>query len=130
MFEKYYKAQQIIPEAEWDSFASAIRRELPHSFRISGFRSSGETVLSILQERYLTKLSGIVIDDQEFEAPVSLPWYIYLNLLYYGLIFNYRYPGGMAFQLRLPKKTIRKHPLLDSFHNFLTTETEVVDNHD
>lgn len=76
LFEKYYKAQKIIPEAEWDNFMSTARRELPHSFRISGFRSNSEIVRNILEERYLTKLSGIVIDDQEFEAPVSIPWYL------------------------------------------------------
>lgn len=37
-FEKYYKAQGIIPESEWDAFMETLRRSLPSTFRIAGHR--------------------------------------------------------------------------------------------
>ena len=32
-FQKYYKAQGIVPEGQWDDFMAALRRELPIAFR-------------------------------------------------------------------------------------------------
>ena len=37
-FEKYYKAQGIVPESEWGAFMEALRRPLPSTFRIAGHR--------------------------------------------------------------------------------------------
>ncbi|KIH66856.1 hypothetical protein ANCDUO_02811 [Ancylostoma duodenale] len=37
--EKYwnfYKAQNLIPEDEWDAFCDALRTDLPVSFRVQG----------------------------------------------------------------------------------------------
>ena len=33
-----FKAQKVVPEEEWDEFMSALRRELPSTFRITGTR--------------------------------------------------------------------------------------------
>jgi hypothetical protein len=35
-FEEYYKRQEIVPESEWDDFITAMRRNLPTTFRITG----------------------------------------------------------------------------------------------
>ena len=35
-FEEYYKRQEIVPAAEWDEFITALRRNLPTTFRITG----------------------------------------------------------------------------------------------
>ena len=37
-----------------------------------------------------------------------------------------RYPEQLAWQINLPKKFIRKSPLLKEFHTFLVHETESV----
>ena len=37
-FEKYYKAQHIIPEDEWDKFMNSLREPLPTTFRVAGSR--------------------------------------------------------------------------------------------
>jgi len=37
-----------------------------------------------------------------------------------------RYPNGLAWQLNVPKKALRRFPELKKFHSFLVFETEVV----
>ena len=37
-----------------------------------------------------------------------------------------RYPEGLAWQLNVPKKVLRKSPEFKRFHSFLVFETEVV----
>ena len=37
-----------------------------------------------------------------------------------------RYPDGLAWQLNVEKKVLRKSPEFKKFHNFLVFETEVV----
>lgn len=37
-----------------------------------------------------------------------------------------RYPNGLAWQLNVPKKALRRSPELKRFHSFLVFETEVV----
>ena len=36
--EKYYKAQNILPEDEWDAFLETMRNPLPTTFRVAGSR--------------------------------------------------------------------------------------------
>jgi multisite-specific tRNA:(cytosine-C5)-methyltransferase len=37
-FHAYYKAQNIVPEDEWESFMNALRQHLPTTFRVAGSR--------------------------------------------------------------------------------------------
>jgi hypothetical protein len=37
-FTAYYRAQNIIPDDQWDSFMESLRRPLPTTFRITGSR--------------------------------------------------------------------------------------------
>jgi hypothetical protein len=37
-FNAYYKAQNIVPEDEWESFMNALRQHLPTTFRVAGSR--------------------------------------------------------------------------------------------
>lgn len=38
--DKYYKAQNILPEDEWDTFMASMRDPLPTTFRVAGSRQS------------------------------------------------------------------------------------------
>lgn len=40
-----------------------------------------------------------------------------------------RYPNGLAWQLNVPKKALRRSPEFKKFHSFLVFETEVVHFH-
>jgi multisite-specific tRNA:(cytosine-C5)-methyltransferase len=37
-FTTYYKAQEIIPDTEWDLFMESLKTPLPTTFRIAGIR--------------------------------------------------------------------------------------------
>lgn len=37
-FEKYYRAQNILPEDEWEAFMETMRNPLPTTFRVAGSR--------------------------------------------------------------------------------------------
>ena len=37
-FTAYYKAQNIVPEDEWEFFMDAFRQHLPTTFRVAGSR--------------------------------------------------------------------------------------------
>ena len=37
-FEKYYKAQNVLPEEEWSQFLETMRNPLPTTFRVAGSR--------------------------------------------------------------------------------------------
>ena len=38
--EKYYKAQNILPDDEWEAFMNSMRELLPTTFRVAGSRQS------------------------------------------------------------------------------------------
>lgn len=37
-FEKYYKAQKIVSDEEWEPFMESLRKPLPTTFRVAGSR--------------------------------------------------------------------------------------------
>ena len=49
-----------------------------------------------------------------------------LNRSHYINYLPMRYPKGLAWQLNVPKKVLRKSPEFKRFHSFLVFETEVV----
>uniref|UniRef100_A0A1I8FM35 tRNA (cytosine(34)-C(5))-methyltransferase n=1 Tax=Macrostomum lignano TaxID=282301 RepID=A0A1I8FM35_9PLAT len=94
LFEKYYTAQAMLPEAEG----------LPVTFRITGFRGHSQSLLKLLRTRYLEELLSLT----DIRPPEPLPWY----------------PSGMAYQLHTNRLAIRKINELQRLHSFLVTETE------
>ncbi|PAA77424.1 hypothetical protein BOX15_Mlig006228g4, partial [Macrostomum lignano] len=104
LFEKYYTAQAMLPEAEWPVFMTAMREGLPVTFRITGFRGHSQSLLKLLRTRYLEDLLSLT----DIRPPEPLPWY----------------PSGMAYQLHTNRLAIRKINELQRLHSFLVTETE------
>ena len=51
-FEKYYKAQNILPESEWDEFMEALRNPLPTTFRVAGSRQYADFTLNVAQNTH------------------------------------------------------------------------------
>ncbi len=43
--EKYYKAQNVLPEEEWDQFLETMRNPLPTTFRVAGSRQYDPAIL-------------------------------------------------------------------------------------
>ena len=108
-----------------------MRLDLPASFRITGFRSQALALRDFVQGQYLDDLANLAdqreaaaaaaaaavkeeetveVDDlqQLIVRPTRLPWY----------------PDGMAWQLNITRKDIRRDEAFFKLHNFLISETE------
>ncbi|XP_037935089.1 tRNA (cytosine(34)-C(5))-methyltransferase [Teleopsis dalmanni] len=112
-FVKYYHTQNICAtEEEWELFLNAIRNNLPTTFRVTGFKDEAKALLNIIETKFFDEYIGGVaelngIPKEEVERPLCLPWY----------------PNGMAYQLQLTRKDIRRSEPLYRLHNFLIVET-------
>ncbi|KAK9329704.1 S-adenosyl-L-methionine-dependent methyltransferase [Lipomyces starkeyi] len=109
-FEEYYKAQDIVPESEWETFFDKCKQTLPVTFRITG--TSHHDALQIrdtLVNEYVPFLKNITWEGEEVEPPTKLPWY----------------PDGLAWQIRVGKTVIRKSKPFARFQRFLVVETDV-----
>ncbi|KAK9239318.1 S-adenosyl-L-methionine-dependent methyltransferase [Lipomyces kononenkoae] len=109
-FEEYYRAQNIVPEPEWNTFYDACRETLPVTFRITG--TSHHDALQVrdtLVNEYVPFLKNITWEGEEVQPPSQLPWY----------------PDGLAWQIKVGKTVIRKSKPFARFQRFLVVETDV-----
>ncbi|ODV79988.1 S-adenosyl-L-methionine-dependent methyltransferase [Suhomyces tanzawaensis NRRL Y-17324] len=107
-WETYYKAMNIIPEDEWDSFKKHCQENLPMTFRITGSRAHANEINDIFTKNHVAKLQ-----DVEFEGVKLQP----KNLAYY--------PGNLGWQIDVSKGVIRKNKEFADTQRFLVIETEV-----
>ncbi|XP_071814211.1 RNA cytosine-C(5)-methyltransferase NSUN2-like [Apostichopus japonicus] len=107
-FENYYKEQNIIPIEEWEAFMSALKKPLPATFRITGFRGQAEQVLEFVKGNYINNLVTKTQDGDVIDKPYPLPWY----------------PDEAAWQLNHDRQILRKVPALEKLHKFLVSETD------
>jgi len=117
-FEAFYKAQDgLCPPDEFKDMMSSLKTDLPASFRVTGFRSQALGVRDLIEGTYFSALAGpkegeTVVEGNEDLSPKiqpkTLPWY----------------PEGMAWQLSITRKDIRRDENLFKLHNFLISETE------
>eukprot|EP00045_Choanoeca_perplexa_P011944 m.128322 g.128322 ORF g.128322 m.128322 type:complete len:774 (-) comp15824_c0_seq8:34-2355(-) len=109
LFEKYYKALGIVPEAEWPLFMEKLRLTLPSTFRITGTKGSALEVLRTFEETYFKQLENIEFaDGTMIEPPKPLPWY----------------PDRLAWTLNTSRQFIRKHAGLRHLHDALVLQSE------
>ncbi|EDV92260.1 tRNA (cytosine(34)-C(5))-methyltransferase [Drosophila grimshawi] len=112
-FIKYYHLQKICDtEEEWTQFLAKIRDNLPTTFRVTGFKDEAKALLNIIKtqlfEEYVRAVAELnELPTEQVERPLCLPWY----------------PNGMAYQLHLTRKDIRRSEPLFRLHNFLIVET-------
>merc|ERR1719495_1624545 len=95
-----------------------MRLDLPASFRITGFRSQALALRDFVQGHYLDQIANLADQREKAEIktetdevvvrPTKLPWY----------------PDGMAWQLNITRKDIRRDESFFKLHNFLISETE------
>ncbi|KAK4686597.1 hypothetical protein P7C73_g3530, partial [Tremellales sp. Uapishka_1] len=108
-FEEYYRAQNIIPDKEWEPFLSTLKTELPLTFRVTGSRAHAETINNLIKTAYVPTMQNVIVDGTSYDPPQSLPWY----------------PDGLGWQVSAPKRIIRKSTEYKIFQRFLVGETEV-----
>ncbi|CAF0962405.1 unnamed protein product [Rotaria sordida] len=104
LFEKYYKAMNLVPDDEWDAFLSALKEPLPVTFRVAGFRTHAFAVMHQIREQYFQLLESSTTIDK----PKELVWY----------------PGSLAWQLNLSRSKLRSSPELQKLKEFLYEQTE------
>ncbi|GME26201.1 Bacterial Fmu (Sun)/eukaryotic nucleolar NOL1/Nop2p [Neofusicoccum parvum] len=108
-FEKYYNELAIVPEEEREQFWTALKKELPNSFRFTGSKGHALAVQQRLVEHYIPEISKVTFDGQLVEPPTQLEWF----------------PEKLAWQMTTAKNVIRKFPPFASFQKFLVSETTV-----
>lgn len=115
-FENYYKTQKIVPEEQWDSFINTMRKNLPVAFRITGSKAEAKALIETIKGDFFKDiLKAHVEDDSENNTGIK-PKDILQCLPFY--------PDGLAWQLQLSRKDIRKSEAYFRLHNFLIVETD------
>jgi tRNA (cytosine34-C5)-methyltransferase len=97
-FDFYYKSQNIVPESEFEEFAEILLRPLPSSFRIT--EASAER--NIVQARLENEAKREFFTSNNMYLS-QLPWY----------------PGGLGWQMSLPRQELRKVDELKSLHQWI-----------
>lgn len=85
---------------------------MPTTFRVTGFKDEARALLEIIKTQLFSEyVDGVAelhgISKEKVERPICFPWY----------------PNGMAYQLHLTRKDIRRSESLHRLHNFLIVET-------
>nr|CAH8824333.1 unnamed protein product [Trichobilharzia regenti] len=113
LFEKYYKNQGVVPDDEWENFVDYLKRDLPITFRVTGFRSQNKELLRLIKQKYrkdISEMQQYMCDENGNTNGTfdPLPWY----------------PNEMAWQLSASKYAVRKTEELRTLQQFLVSETE------
>ncbi|KAF1808681.1 NOL1/NOP2/sun family protein [Eremomyces bilateralis CBS 781.70] len=110
LFEKYYGELGLFDGPEdVEAFWTALRRELPNSFRFAGSKGHALTVQERLVSHYIPEIKTVELDGQLAEPPKQLPWY----------------PENLAWEMKTPKNVVRRYAPFASFQKFLVSETSV-----
>ncbi|PVU98827.1 hypothetical protein BB560_005600 [Smittium megazygosporum] len=108
-FTRYYKAQKILPEDEWDTFMDRLKEKLPTSFRITGTREQAQDIIDQINRDFIPFIKNLELDGVQVPPPQKIPWY----------------PNDLGWTFEVPKVTLKKSQLLNRFHKFLVTESEI-----
>lgn len=93
-FDKYYKAQGLLEEGEWDQFLGVAKAPLPLTFRITSSRVAAKAVNQQVEQVFVPHLSEVVFEGVSQQPPRPLEWY----------------PRHLAWQLNAAKHVVRKSP--------------------
>ncbi|KRX71415.1 Mitogen-activated protein kinase kinase kinase 15 [Trichinella sp. T6] len=107
-FEIFYRTQGFIPEEEWELFLKHLASDLPQSFRFVENSKEGTVALQMFKDKFLSKVTRCTVENEDVIVKIrKINWY----------------PNGLAFEINLPKKALRRQTELQSLHNFLVVET-------
>jgi len=106
-FEAYYKAQNIVPEDDWEAFMAALRRPLPTTFRVTENTAFAAQVKKELKT--FSEMSSTVLDDGSIiHPPKNLDWYPQQGGWYYDI----------------SRHALKKNPGMKAFTRFLQVQTD------
>ncbi|KAL3110235.1 hypothetical protein niasHT_015838 [Heterodera trifolii] len=107
----FYKKQRIVPDTEWDHFCEILATELPSSFRIQRSLPEKDCLANFLEQHFFKQIASIAATSESdgvgIHPPKSVPFVPY------------------AYQTKMPRSMLRRHPILKEFHEFLVNETEL-----
>ena len=105
-----------------------MRRNLPATFRITGTRSTAETIRSCLENKYFPELAEIEIEGEKVPSPHPLPWLVVPFISVVACTYSNwpRYPHRLAWHISLSRMVIRHSPAVSKFHSFLVKENQQV----
>lgn len=115
MFDKYYKAQKIVPEDEWETLISTLRSPLPMTFRINGSGKFATQMRDQLEGTLFAQLMRETVnteDDEELRGispPTPLAWY----------------PERLAWQFNYSRAQLRRLPVLQGIFDFIKNANEL-----
>ncbi|KAI9876473.1 MAG: hypothetical protein M1830_006446 [Pleopsidium flavum] len=109
LFERFYNELDIVEDSERTEFWTALRRDLPNSFRFTGSKGHALSVQQRLKDYYIPQITSIEHNGEPVNPPTSIPWY----------------PDQLAWQMTTPKSVIRRFPPFASFQKYLVSETSV-----
>lgn len=107
-WETYYKAMNVIPENEWNTFKKHCQENLPLTFRITGNRAHANEIKENFIKNHVSRLNEMEVDGVKISPK---------NLSYY--------PDQLGWQLDVPKSVVRKNPDFLKTQRFLVLETDV-----
>ena len=96
-------------ESENENFWSALRRDLPSSFRFTGSKGQALPVQQLLKDRYIPEITSIEHEGEQVAPPSPISWF----------------PHQLAWSMTTPKNIVRRFPPFASFQKFLVSETSV-----
>ena len=111
-FETYYKAQNIVPESEWETFLDCMRSPLPMTFRINGSGKFATDMRDQLEGTLFAELLKEELKDEEqneLPPPKPLAWY----------------PERLAWQCSYTRAQLRRLPALQGIFDFIKNANEL-----
>mmetsp|Transcript_46111 Transcript_46111/g.116098 ORF Transcript_46111/g.116098 Transcript_46111/m.116098 type:complete len:773 (-) Transcript_46111:48-2366(-) len=109
LFEAYYRELFFADKPEeYEAFLSTFRTPLPVTFRLTTTTGMHAALQHALRQESVQVIEGEIIDDVEIRAPKTIAWY----------------PGELAWELNVGKRTLKRHAALKNFHQFLVSSTE------
>ncbi|XP_031842343.2 tRNA (cytosine(34)-C(5))-methyltransferase Nsun2 [Nomia melanderi] len=112
-FENYYKTQGIVPDDQWESFMNTMKTNLPVAFRITGSKLEAKRLLETIKGDFFKEILNASLENDSENNEEA-------KKILHCLPF---YPDGLAWQLQLTRKDIRRSEAYFRLHNFLVVET-------
>ncbi|KAE9043249.1 tRNA (cytosine(34)-C(5))-methyltransferase [Phytophthora rubi] len=100
-FDAYYKAQNIMADADWAAFKKALATPLPTTFRINSSCPFADRIREHIEQDF--KFDGLVVDDEPVDPISLMPWY----------------PDNRGFTWSVERRRVRKLPILKEFQSWL-----------
>ncbi|CAO3595496.1 unnamed protein product [Absidia cylindrospora] len=108
VFKKYYKAQNLVPEEEFEEFYACLKTPLPSTFRITGTKNNALQIRKFIEDHHVANMQNVVVDGVKYDPPTPVSWY----------------PNQLCWQITCPRSVLRNSPEYATFQKFLVAENE------